>query len=84
MSDGSGRDKYILNHNGGLCNQDIKKRSVSTNYEKDPPSHTQPIGYKNAPTLKYISDGSGRDFYVTHSAGGMQAAYLPGMKRPDM
>lgn len=50
---------------------------------KELPSTTTPIGFKPTPTFKYISDGSGRDFYVTHSSGGLQAPYIPGVKRAD-
>jgi len=48
------------------------------------PNKSPPIGYKPTPTFKYISDGSGRDFYVTHSSGGLQAPYVPGIKRSDV
>ena len=41
------------------------------------------LGVKYAPTHKYLSDGSGRDFYVTHNSGGTQVAYMPGSKRSD-
>ncbi len=84
VPDGEGRDTYIQKNNGGLCFEPARFVATSTAYEKDPPSVTPVIGYKPAPTLKYISDGSGRDFYVTHSSGGMQAAYLPGSKRSDV
>ena len=56
---------------------------TSTRYDNNPVSTSKPIGFKPAPTLKYISDGSGRDFYVSCSSGGLQANYIPGMKRSD-
>jgi hypothetical protein len=53
-------------------------------YERDPPSRSPPIGYKPTPTFKYVSDGSGWDYYVTMSSGGLQAPYIPGVKRADV
>lgn len=36
-----------------------------------------------ASSFKYISDGNGRDFYITYNSGGLQAAYIPGAKKSD-
>lgn len=71
MGDGSGWDSYILKENGGLCHEKSKERAKSTIFSWDLPSTTIPIGFKPTPTFKYISDGSGWDFYVTHSSGGL-------------
>ena len=38
---------------------------------------------KTATSFKYVSDGSGRDFYVTFNSGGLEAAYVPGAKHPN-
>lgn len=83
MGDGSGRDTYILKENGGLCSEAKKERAKSTMFIRETPSKSPIIGFKPTPTFKYISDGSGRDFYVTHSSGGLQAPYVPGIKRSD-
>ena len=38
---------------------------------------------KDATSFKYISDGSGRDFYITHNSGGLEAPYFPGSTHSD-
>lgn len=76
-SDGTGRDSYIRNHNGGLLTKDKihamclpkvahdKKFSFAkTKYGR------HPYEYKNGSPNKfvhYVSDGSGRDYYVTQT-----------------
>jgi len=67
-----------------MCKVQKKERTWSTMYERDPPSRSPPIGYKPTPTFKYVSDGSGWDYYVTMSSGGLQAPYIPGVKRADV
>lgn len=42
-----------------------------------------PSPLKEATSFKYISDGSGRDFYITHNSGGLEAPYIPGTKHSD-
>lgn len=79
-SDGTGRDTYIRDHNGGLLSKDrlhslcltkpIKERSMSfgkTQYNR-PTSSYKCTSHNNFP--HYISDGSGRDFYVKNNEGG--------------
>lgn len=51
-------------------------------YYKAPPSKALPAPHKAATSFKYVSDGSGRDFYVTYNSGGLEAAYVPGQKHP--
>jgi hypothetical protein len=34
-------------------------------------------------SFKYISDGKGRDFYITYNSGGLQAPYIPGSLKAD-
>jgi len=83
MSDGAGRDSYILKHNGGLCNEPTRPFYDSAMYVKEKPSCMGPAPHKAATSFKYVSDGSGRDFYVTYNSGGLEAPYLPGATRSD-
>ena len=75
VTNGSGRDTYIYNDNGGF---NFMKRPrdqfhpgsipmKSTNMyrkEKSPPAHSRAIVYK--------TDGSGRDGYINSNSGGMR------------
>lgn len=73
-TDGTGRDTYIKNYNGGLLSKDRihylnqikpeKQRNFSfskTTYGRHP--HSYQKGGSNK-FVHYISDGSGRDYYV--------------------
>lgn len=73
-SDGTGRDSYIRDHNGGLLTKDKihkliqfpppKERNFTfsqAKYGKHPYEYNK--GGSNK-FVHYISDGSGRDFYV--------------------
>ncbi|CAM6005464.1 unnamed protein product [Sphagnum balticum] len=79
-SDGTGRDTYIRDHNGGLLTKDKihklcqfkppKEHNLSfgqTKYGRHPYEYN-----KGGPNkfVHYISDGSGRDHYVTSTEGG--------------
>jgi hypothetical protein len=79
-SDGTGRDTYICEHNGGLLTQDRihklgqfkapRERNFTfsqTKYGKHP--HEYNRGGVNK-FVHYVSDGSGRDFYVASTEGG--------------
>ena len=76
-SDGTGRDTYIRNHNGGLLSHDrihhlkqlkpLPERKLSfgkTTYRNRPYSDR---GGSSGKFPHYISDGSGRDFYVKNT-----------------
>jgi hypothetical protein len=52
-------------------------------YVKEKPSCMPPAPLKQATSFKYISDGSGRDFYVTYNSGGLEAPYIPGTTMSD-
>lgn len=52
-------------------------------YQKPPPSQMLPAPHKAATSFKYVSDGSGRDFYITFNSGGLEAPYIPGLKHPS-
>jgi hypothetical protein len=79
-SDGTGRDTYIRDHNGGLLTKDkihkltqfkpARERNFSfsnTKYGKHPFEYNK--GGSNK-FVHYISDGSGRDYYVGSTEGG--------------
>lgn len=83
MSDGHGRDSYILKHNGGMCNEGSRPFFETKMYSKEMPSQMPPAPFKAATSFKYISDGSGRDFYITYNSGGLEAPYIPGTQKSD-
>ena len=73
--DGSGRDSYIKDENGGFLGKDLihamrNRPSMSNERMRfGKPNRTK----MDAPDNKfthYVSDGSGRDFYVTTNEGG--------------
>ena len=79
-SDGSGRDTYIRDHNGGLLSKDRlhklhqfkapKEKNLTfslTKYGKHPYEYNK--GGSNK-FVHYVSDGTGRDFYVGSTEGG--------------
>lgn len=70
MPDGHGRDSYIIRNNGGLCSEREPYFRESTRYPSPmrfvgPPAHKKEIW-----SIRYISDGSGRDSYVLINSGG--------------
>ena len=83
VPDGWGRDKYIIQNNGGLCNEPKRVSTSSSMYAKALPSKMRPAPQKAASSFKYVSDGSGRDFYVTFNSGGLEAPYVPGQRHPS-
>jgi hypothetical protein len=46
-------------------------------------SNSSPAPHKEASSFKYRSDGNGRDFYITHNSGGLQAPYIPGTLKAE-
>lgn len=52
-------------------------------YMKDKISCSPPAPLKEARSFKYVSDGSGRDFYITYNSGGLEAPYIPGATFSD-
>ena len=63
--DGSGRDTYISNNNGGLC---AKKTCLVYDLGKFPvePKTIQKSSGIAGKTMIYQSDGSGRDSYISY------------------
>lgn len=84
-SDGTGRDTYIRDHNGGLLSKD---RLHSLNQLKPQKERNLTFGkavYNRHPTSfkeggsnkfpHYVSDGTGRDYYVGSTEGGNSAPF---------
>lgn len=79
-SDGTGRDTYIREHNGGLLSKDRIHALHRFNPPKDKRMSFGKTQYNRHPTSfkeggsnkfpHYVSDGSGRDYYVTSTEGG--------------
>lgn len=74
--DGTGRDGYIQNENGGFLGKDLihemrSKPIVTKERMKFGKPNKTKIQYVQENKFPhYISDGSGRDFYVTCNEGG--------------
>lgn len=81
ISDGGGRDSYITISNGGfiktLPKADIFDRKASSS----PRKLKQASPNKAATCVYYHSDGSGRDYYITHNNGGLTQQVHYGGKR---
>ena len=62
FGDGSGRDSYVIVNNGGLTSEIkpnlMRRPFINTNRDLNKSPH------KEAMTITYHSDGSGRDSYV--------------------
>lgn len=81
--DGDGRDAYIIQNNGGMRKENRKNIFESACYYNEKPRMVIPAPHKEATSFKYVSDGNGRDFYITHNSGGLQAPYLPGSLKAE-
>ena len=70
QNDGSGRDTYISNDNGGfqkprhITGKPINDLSKNSLYQRDP--HHEITGKH----INYLQDGTGRDSYIFMSNGG--------------
>lgn len=83
IPDGQGRDKYIIQNNGGLCSEAQRPVFSSNMFHRGPANKMAMASQKQATSFKYVSDGSGRDFYITFNSGGLESAYIPGQKHPS-
>ena len=64
--DGTGRDRYIAFNNGGLITKEIKAVQSQRRLHFAKPMSISSPAPRNDPTVfRYVSDGSGRDYYVT-------------------
>lgn len=68
--DGKGRDRYIAFDNGGLLPGSLPRLSSKPRAVFP---HFQParVSRPEATVHTYISDGSGRDYYITVNSGGL-------------
>lgn len=65
-TDGKGRDNYIRINNGGLTISSAAQESDDRKpFLRTRNGYLPPAPRMQSPTLKYQSDGSGRDFYIT-------------------
>jgi len=72
-TNGTGRDSYIIDNNGGTCaKRSYSVHPVSGRYFNT--SHVKPRIIKpssDRKTIHYTSDGSGRDNYIIYNQGGL-------------
>lgn len=74
--DGTGRDEYISVNSGGFYHGNSKPdifRRTSGNVSAQT-QYFAPAPRLNSPILRYYSDGSGRDHYITHNSGGLHVS----------
>ena len=74
--DGGGRDTYINSNNGGLMNLRSKAHPFKES-NKAKLTFYAPAPRSESWGLTYYSDGSGRDFYITHNSGGLYSKFSP-------
>ena len=74
--DGGGRDTYINSNNGGLMKLRYKDQAFKET-NKGKLSFFAPAPRSESWGLTYHSDGSGRDFYITHNSGGLYSKFSP-------
>lgn len=78
QSDGSGRDHFITNTNGGLAQGRIENFTQSTFFFKRNPHDNggSQSPRKDAVAIEYRSDGTGRDSYIVANSGGLKNDYM--------
>eukprot|EP00347_Sterkiella_histriomuscorum_P023094 403335973 len=77
MGDGSGRDTYVVKNNGGLCIESEHPQYESGMFFTRR-NYGSPHPMKESTAFKYISDGSGRDSYVSINSGGLHSPAVYG------
>ena len=82
QSNGSGRDSYIIHDNGGSYAPHFKlqrENRQTTVTVANQPNRIRPQSASGEPkSLRYHSNGTGRDSYVTIGDGGLHVTNLPG------
>lgn len=71
ISDGGGRDSYITFESGGFIKTVPKADIFDRKATSSPRKFKQPVAKKDPTCVYYHSDGSGRDYYITHNNGGL-------------
>jgi hypothetical protein len=82
FGDGSGRDTYAVVNNGGLAGID-KQHMMSKPFRNTFQNRIHNQNLKDAVSLTYHSDGTGRDSYVISNSGGLVNDY-GGSHREDV
>lgn len=77
-SDGMGRDSYIIRNNGGLCSEREPNFRQSTRYSSPMRFKGVPAHRKEPWSIRYLSNGSGRDSYILINSGGNHTDFRPG------
>ncbi len=75
-SNGEGRDIYIQYNNGGFWKMDILPGQNITKYSNQSNYRFRSLNHRAAP-FKYLSDGSGRDSYISCNDGGLKLNSKP-------
>jgi hypothetical protein len=75
-SNGEGRDIYIQYNNGGFWKMDILPGQSINQYSRGSNYRFRRLNHRAAP-FKYLSDGSGRDSYISCNDGGLKLNSKP-------
>ena len=75
-SNGEGRDIYIQYNNGGFWKMDILPGQNINQYSRGSNYRFRSLNHRAAP-FKYLSDGSGRDSYISCNDGGLKLNSKP-------
>ena len=80
FGNGTGRDTYIYNNNGGFCptSEPVRIEELGTFYflRQRPRDFVPTIHSKG---VAYINNGGGRDTYISNNAGGLRSLHRPAM-----
>jgi hypothetical protein len=68
--DGTARDIYIHANSGGFKPYDSSLSPEKPALARAATAYNRPSPRLEWPTNRYVSDGSGRDFYITCNSGG--------------
>lgn len=72
QSDGSGRDKYIWHNNGGLAASNLPKPELAVSSFRPKRMPSAPGPPAAVKTVRYASNGTGRDTYILRGCGGFE------------
>lgn len=72
-SDGCGRDKYIWHNNGGLSASNLPKPELAVSSFRPKRLPSAPAPPAAVKTVRYASNGTGRDTYIIRGSGGFEA-----------
>lgn len=75
LPDGSGRDYFITNGNGGFTPARVSCKYESSSFFNKRKVNHSPSPRKDATAFTYRSNGSGRDSYIIANSGGLVCDY---------